>query len=85
MRKGMKRGTKRGRPRGPATCDQGQVRVGTRFALRYGRRTQYQQLVVGFGRASMFTGALMGEASRYARLLADSKTIPVWSSITGRH
>ena len=30
---GRKRGTDRGRQGGPATCDRGQVRVGTHFAL----------------------------------------------------
>ena len=42
-------------------------------------RTKYhicQQFVVEFGRVSVITDALLGEALRDARLLADSKTIP---------
>ena len=33
MEGGRKRGTERGKQGGPATCDRGQARVGTRFAL----------------------------------------------------
>ena len=39
MRGGRKRGTERGRPGGPATCDLGQIRVGTRFALHEDEET----------------------------------------------
>ena len=59
-----------------ATCERGQVRVGTRFALM---RTKYhicQQLAVESGSLSVNTDALLGEASRDARLCAGSKTIP---------
>ena len=35
-----------------------------------------QQFPVEFGRVSAMTGALLGEASRDARLFAGSKTIP---------
>ena len=43
-------------------------------------RTRYRicrQFVVEFGRVSVNTGALLGEASRDARLLEDSRTIPI--------
>ena len=49
-------------------------------------RTKYticQQFVVKFGRVSVNTDALLGEASRDARLFAGSKTIPEWWSIQG--
>ena len=36
---GRKRGTEKGRQRGPATCDRGQVWVGTRFALNEDEET----------------------------------------------
>ena len=37
----------------------------------------FQPFVVGFECVSVITNALLGEASRDARILADSKTIPV--------
>ena len=56
------------------------VRSGWERASR-STRTKYnlcQQFVVEFGRAPVNNDALLGEASRDAHLLADSKTIPVW-------
>ena len=47
-------------------------------------RTKYticQQFVVKFGRVSVNTDALLGEASRDARLFAGSKMVPEWWNI----
>ena len=55
--------------------------MGTCFALNEDEvsyiRSMCQQFVVEFGRMSVNTDGLLGEASRDARLLADSKRIPV--------
>ena len=53
----------RGKKGGPATCDLGQVRVGTRFALDEDDHI-CQQFVVDFGRVSVNTDARLGEPSK---------------------
>ena len=70
----------RGRQGGPVTCDRGQVGWGR--ASR-SMRTKYHinQQFVEFGRVSVIPDALFGETSKVARLLVDSKTIPVWWNI----
>ena len=64
-------------------------RLVTRVRSGWGRaspsmRTKYhicQPFAVEFGRVSVNTGALLGEASRDARLFAGSKTIPEWCNV----
>ena len=68
---------------GPAICDRGQVRVGTRFAHKQYEVSYIicQQFVVEFERVSVHTNALLGEASRDVQLSAGSKIIPEWWNI----
>ena len=63
---------------GPATCDRGQVRASRAMRTKF---HIWQQFAVEFGRVSVNTGALLGEASRDARIFGGSKTITEWWNI----
>ena len=69
-----KRDKREWRKGGPVTCDWGQIRVGTRFELKEDEVSNMCQQFVEFGRVSLNTDALLGEAPRDVRLFAESKT-----------